>query len=178
MKELGVWVLIFLGIVALIFLSLATSGCAGIPFTSSPSPKMSESWSKVEDITPVAVGLVNGKQVALNETHRSVAVNREVVVEKKPLLQAIWGWFVGLGMIGGALAFFFPTAFFAIALWLLKKWNTLKREYVLHKEALVETVKAVKETEAIKKDAELHHALDVLQSQETKKLIGQIRATL
>jgi len=178
LKELGIWTLIFIGIIVLIFLSLAISGCAGIPFTSSPSPKMSESWSKTEDITPVAVGLVDGKQVAINETHRAIAVNREVVVEKKPLLQAIWGWFVGLGMIGGALAFFFPTAFFAIALWLLKKWNTLKREYVLHKEALVETVKAVKETEAIKKDADLHHALDVLQSQETKKLIGQIRATL
>jgi hypothetical protein len=178
LKELGAWILIFLAVIGLIFFSLAISGCAGIPFTSSPSPKMSESWSRQEDITPVAVGLVNGKQVALNETHRSVAVNREVVGQKKRFFQAIWAWFAGLGMLGGALAFFFPTVFFAIALWLLKKWNTLKREYALHKTALLETVKAVKVTGVVDKDKTLHDKLDDIQSEETKKLIAQLRATL
>lgn len=154
---------------------LMLAGCASLPpFTSSPAPKMQESWSK--DIIPVAVGEVNGKQVALYEQH--VAVNRQATGSKASFWARFWGWFIGLGVLGGALAFFFPTVFFALVLWLLGKYRKMKQAYLDNKTALEETVEGIKDSGVVVKDSPVAKALDDATSEKTKVLVGEIKAKL
>ena len=160
----------------LIILSLLFAGCASLPF-SSPAPKLSEQWSKSEDIVPTFIVTdAKGKQVAASEVHRRIDVNR-TSVDSRNIFQKFWGWLLGLGLLGGALAFFFPTAFFTLILWLMNRWKKLKQSYQDHKDALEQTVKAIKESNAVVPGSPLYTALDKHQDDDSKKLIATIRAS-
>ena len=158
-------------------LAIFLVGCATLPAsTVGSAPKLSENWTKSEEVYPVTMVTINGKEVAMNHVKREIAVNREVVGVKKPFLARVWGWFLGLGVIGGALAFFFPATFFAIILWLMGKWKNLKAQYLLHKTALEETVAGIKESGVVVKGSPVAVALNDATSPATQVLVAQIKA--
>lgn len=164
--------------VTLIVMCLTFAGCASLPFQAAPEqPKVISQWHQSETTNPVIVGQVDGKSVVANQVTRNYDVGLEKTEPKPSIVHQIIAWFVGLGVLGGALAFFFPTVFFAIILWAMHKYQTLKQAYLDHKSALEETVKAIKSTKLVDSHQPLHDALDNAQSQKTKEIVAQIATT-
>jgi hypothetical protein len=142
---------------------------------------MQESWTKDRIPRYITAELDKSGNLTLNpqvayEEH--VAVNRESTIAKKPFLSRVWGWFIGLGVLGGILAFFFPTAFFAIIIYLVKKWNTLNADYAKYKLALEETVAGIKAANIVVSGNPVAKALNDATSKDTQVLVSQIKATL
>lgn len=161
--------------ILLIFIvCLLLTGCASIPFPKITTPKKPETvynWQEEITTKPKAI-IVNGRTYVLEETKKTLQVGLETTPKKLTLGQKIGNWFSGLSMLAiialiiGLI--FFPGATLAWLVKLLFRW----------KRAMKQTVSAIKESRAIEKNGTLHNALSSKQCADTKKIVGQIKATL
>lgn len=145
-------------------------GCSLLPSIIRPNkPATVYNWREEITTKPKAV-ITDGKVVVVQEEHK--VLEASVVIPKVSFMQRIGNWLGGLSIIGIIVLIVFlvlcPGATIA---WLVKqvfKW----------KNALKETAAAIKDAKAVESDNALELALKEKQSDETKKLIGQIRSTI
>lgn len=109
------------------------------------------------------------KNKKTGETLYEINKGNKQVVPEKTLAQKIGAWFSGLTIIGlillGVGLFFAPTVTIGI---LFSVYRRIGR-------ALRETVTAIKLSQAVNRDDELHNELKSNQSKETKKIVSKIK---
>ena len=94
------------------------------------------------------------------------------IIPKRTFSQRIGGWISGLGIVAMLLLaagfILAPSTTVLFLLGLIRKWKL----------AFKQTVVAIKTSQAVNKDNELHNELKAIQSQRTKRLVGDIKAEL
>lgn len=153
------------------------TGCATFPSLTPPAqPKTLAQWHQSEEVTPMALESKDGKLYVTNHIVRTYDAGKESTAPKQNIFARLWGWLLSLGLLGGALAFFFPTAFFTFVLWALNKWRKLQQAYQDNKDALRQTVKAIDEANGLN-NPDLKAALNKHQDDDSKKIIAAMRVS-
>lgn len=157
----------------LLLIMIFLTGCAGIRLPSLPTPKRPDTlynYSETQTSKPTAV-VTNGKVIVVTETEKTVRIGLKIAPKKVTFAERIGGWISGLGLIavialivGLVLA---PGATIAFLFKVVRKW----------KRAMRETVVAIKESKAVTNGNGLDKSLSSRQSEETKKIVGNIKAS-
>lgn len=163
---------------SIVLFALLLSGCASIPAIGGGQPaKLQQQIHQENRTTPLIIGAdpATGKTIVANQTEQVYDYNYAKTAPKKSFIQRLWGWFLSLGLAGMAIMVFAPSS---VIVWAVKKYYDLKKKFQLHRDALVETVKAIKSTNLPATHEPLKAALSNAQSPESQMLISQIRATI
>lgn len=162
-------------IIGTILFSLMLSGCSLIPMPKIVKPKdvIVTSKNREEKLyKETGYEELLGKARKFTRYYKDYSSNQEKTVPKKTLMERVGNWISGLSFLAfiliGAGLFFFPTITISI-LWSVK--CRVGR-------ALRETVSAIKISQAVNRDTELHNQLAFKQTKQTKKMIGNIKANL
>ena len=140
------------------------SGCSmlKIPFIGNSTPKYklqkNYEWEYFKDKN---AGVV----------YKKIVKNTDKIVPEKTFIQKIGAWIGGLtllGIIAVSLGWISPAV---IALFLWKVGLRWKRGFV-------ETAIGIKQAQAVNENEKLHNELKAVQSKQTKKLVGQVKAGL
>ena len=162
--------------IAIILLSvflLSTSGCISLPLKIGNN-KSNITYSKTDKGTIIreeGYEEVAGKPKKYSKYYKEYDKGSEKSIPKKTLMQKVGDWISGLGFLAfillGVGLFLAPTVTIGILFSILKRTRR----------AFIETVKAIKDVKA-DQQIELHNALNKNQSNETKQLVGEIKAKL
>lgn len=161
--------------IAVIVLStFLLSGCVGLPIKLGGGSNTNITYSKTDKGTIVkeeGYEEIAGKPKKYSKYYKEYDKGNEKSVPKKTLMQRVGDWISGLGFLAFILIvaglFLAPTVTISILFSILKRTR----------KAFIETVKAIKDVKA-DQQTELHNALNKIQSEETKQLVGEVKAQL
>lgn len=167
MKKLLPFIILFLATVIL-------TGCVSrLIRPERPRPHFAEHWEEREIARPVVVSVEDDKVVVVEERERVLIAGREAPPEpRQGIIRRALLWLAGLSLIYLIIALVAgPGIIVSIVVWKIRVARRMKR-------AVAEIVKGIKKSEAIKHSSSLHDCLKDETSTETKKIIGEIKATL
>ena len=160
--------------IAVLVLSMfLLSGCIGLPvkFNSGNSNITYSKSDKGTIIKEEGYEEVAGKPKKFSKYYREFEKDNEKSIPKKTLMQKVGDWISGLGFL--AFILLVVGLFLAPGVTISVLFSILKRT----RRAFIETVKAIKEVKGDQKE-DLHNALNKNQSNETKQLVGEVKAKL
>ncbi len=160
--------------ILIIIFSVLFAGCLTIPFPRLNAPKPPDTIYDYEDVmktTPTAI-VIGDKTYVLENKERTIRVAYQKKEKKLTFIQKIGNWFSSLSLIAFILViaglFLAPGTTIGLLLSLLKKW----------KNAAQQTIRAIKESNAVENNSELKNALSSKQSDETKKIVNNVKGSL
>lgn len=146
---------------------LLCSGCLSLKFptfSSRPTTKVQQNYHVIQ---------YSDRKQGIK--YKEVIKSKEKSVPQKTIMEKVGSWIGGLSWLAFILliaGFFFVPTVPTIIVFFLKR--TLKRV----KNALEETVTAIKQSNAVRENEKLHNALASSQTPDTKRMVSEIKSKL
>ncbi len=152
------------------------AGCASVTprfpsLTAPEKPRTVYNWNEEVVTEPTVIKTTGDSAVVVQRTEKRLSVGLDTTPKKVGFIERIGNF------IGGLSFWIFALIVLALIIAPGATIGFLFKKYAQYKNAMKQTVAAIKEARAVDSQV-LHDALKSKQSTDTKKIVGQIKASL